>query len=185
MQAQSTYARELYAITSAVAKFRHYLFGHQFIIRTDHASLKHLMGQAMQTPEQEACLPKLLGYQFSIEYKPGKHNQAADALSRLSCMSLTTIVDPFMEYVYKEVRGSPYIQALKQKVLATPSDFAGFTVKHGDLVWKDRLVLPHDNAALIQRVLWEYHSSMISGHAGFLRTFHRIAAMVFLAVYAT
>ncbi|XP_028794470.1 uncharacterized protein LOC114750095 [Neltuma alba] len=91
MQAQSAYVRELYAITQAVAKFRHYLFGHHFIIRTDQESLKHIKGQIIQTPEQEAYLPKLMGYDFSIEYKPGKSNAAADALSRITHMGLVRI----------------------------------------------------------------------------------------------
>lgn len=34
MQSKSAYVREMYAITEAVAKFRHYLLGHPFIIRT-------------------------------------------------------------------------------------------------------------------------------------------------------
>ena len=45
MQKQSTYVRELYVITEAVAKFCHYLFGHYFIIRTDQRSLKHITDQ--------------------------------------------------------------------------------------------------------------------------------------------
>lgn len=53
MQAKSTYVREMYAITAAVAKFRHYLVGHHFIIRTDHQSLRHLTDQTIQTPEQQ------------------------------------------------------------------------------------------------------------------------------------
>ena len=47
MQQNSAYVRELYAITEAVAKFRHYLIGHPFIIRTDHRSLKHLCDQVI------------------------------------------------------------------------------------------------------------------------------------------
>jgi len=60
MQRQYAYVRELYAIIEAVAKFRHYLVGHYFIIRIDHRSLKHLIGQVIQTSEQESLLPKLL-----------------------------------------------------------------------------------------------------------------------------
>lgn len=39
----STYVRELAAITATVKKWRQYLLGHQFIILTDHRSLKELM----------------------------------------------------------------------------------------------------------------------------------------------
>jgi len=42
VQRQSAYAREMQAIVAVVTKFRHYLLGHKFIIRTDHKSLKQL-----------------------------------------------------------------------------------------------------------------------------------------------
>lgn len=70
------------AITQAVGKWRHYLLGRHFTIRTDHRSLKNLLTQVIQTPEKQVFLCKLLGYDFTIVYKPEKFNQAADALSR-------------------------------------------------------------------------------------------------------
>ena len=73
-QKQSTYAREMQTIVAAVAKFRHYLLDHKFIIRTDHKSLKELHAQVIQTPEQHNWLAKLLGYDFTIEYKAGREN---------------------------------------------------------------------------------------------------------------
>ena len=51
MQKQSAYAREMYAITQAMAKFRHYLLGHRFVIRTDHKSLKGMQSRVIQTPK--------------------------------------------------------------------------------------------------------------------------------------
>jgi len=82
MQQQSAYVRELYAVTEAVAKFRHYLLGHKFMIKTNQKSLRNFMDQSLQTPEQQKWLHKLLGYEFAIEYKPEKENLAADSLSR-------------------------------------------------------------------------------------------------------
>ena len=46
MQKQSAYIREFYAITQALAKFRHYLVGHKFIIKTDQKSLKELLDRS-------------------------------------------------------------------------------------------------------------------------------------------
>jgi len=40
------------------------------------------MEQSLQTPEQQKWLHKLLGYEFTIQYKPRKDNIPADALSR-------------------------------------------------------------------------------------------------------
>lgn len=78
----STYIRELFSIVEAVGKWRQYLLGRPFIIRTDHRSLRELLTQVVQAPEQQHYLRKLLGFQFTIEYKMGSDNSAADALSR-------------------------------------------------------------------------------------------------------
>lgn len=82
MQAQSTYTRELFSITQVVAKFGHYLIGNKFVIKSDQQALNQLGTEVIQTPEQQKWLPKLLGFDFTIEYKPGPENQATDALSR-------------------------------------------------------------------------------------------------------
>lgn len=53
MQGQSTYTKELYAITESVRKWRQYLLERRFHIYTDHHSLKHLLTQTIQTLEQQ------------------------------------------------------------------------------------------------------------------------------------
>lgn len=70
----STYVRELFAITSAVKKWRQYLLGHQFTIITDHRSLKELLTQVIQTPEQHMYLARLMGFDYQIQYRSGAHN---------------------------------------------------------------------------------------------------------------
>ncbi|GAU23864.1 hypothetical protein TSUD_369720 [Trifolium subterraneum] len=93
-QKQSAYIRELLVITEALAKFRHYLLGHKFIIKTDQKSLKSLMDQSLQTPEQQAWLHKFIGFDFHIEYKPGRDNIPADALSRMNLSRMSTAYHP-------------------------------------------------------------------------------------------
>lgn len=53
------------------------------MILTDHQSLKELMAQAVQTPDQQIYLAGLMGFDYTIQYRAGKANLAADALSRL------------------------------------------------------------------------------------------------------
>ena len=78
----STYVRELFAITIAISKWRHYLLGVTFIINTEYRSLNHLIDQVIQTPEQHQYLRKLLGFNYAIVYKLGKQNNVEDALSK-------------------------------------------------------------------------------------------------------
>uniref|UniRef100_A0A2N9HGB9 RNA-directed DNA polymerase n=1 Tax=Fagus sylvatica TaxID=28930 RepID=A0A2N9HGB9_FAGSY len=78
----STYEKELMALVLSVKKWRPYLFGQNFVIKTDQQSLKHLLEQRIGTPMQQKWISKLLGYHFVVEFKRGKENVVADALSR-------------------------------------------------------------------------------------------------------
>lgn len=71
MQLASTYIKELHVIIEAIGKWRQYLIGRNFVVRTDHKSIKELLLQPIHTPEQQKYIRKLLGYEFRIEYKPG------------------------------------------------------------------------------------------------------------------
>lgn len=81
-QALSTYEKELMAVVLVVLKWRYYLIGRHFLIKTDHQSLKYLLEQRVGTPFQQKWITKLLGFDYTILYKSGKDNLAADALSR-------------------------------------------------------------------------------------------------------
>ncbi|GKF54092.1 ty3-gypsy retrotransposon protein, partial [Tanacetum coccineum] len=60
MRLAATYQKELFAIVEAVYKWRQYLLGRRFIIRTDHKSIKELLRQVIQTPIQQKNFTILL-----------------------------------------------------------------------------------------------------------------------------
>ncbi|CAM8894496.1 unnamed protein product [Rhodiola kirilowii] len=70
LQTTSAYNRELCAVVLAVQKWRQYLLGTRFIIRTDHQPLKALLTQTIQTPDQQKWVSKLLGFDFEVVYQP-------------------------------------------------------------------------------------------------------------------
>lgn len=178
MQLQSAYTREFYAITTALAKFRHYLLGHKFILRTDQKSLKSLLDQSLQTPEQQAWLHKFIGFDFQIEYKPGKDNQAADALSRVMSLSWSAPEHDFLEQLKKEIVNDSHLQTIVQQCLDNTMDDRNYMVKEGLLYWKHRLVIPMESN-LIHQILKEYHDTPIGGHAGVTRTLARVTAQFY------
>jgi len=57
------------------------LLGNKFIIRKIQKSLRHLLEQTITTEAQHKWSVKLLGYDFTIEYKRGVENSAANSLS--------------------------------------------------------------------------------------------------------
>ena len=65
--------------------FRAYLIGRPFVVRTDHAALQWIQG--FKEPEGQVArwLEQLQEFDFSLEHRPGKCHQNADALSRFPC----------------------------------------------------------------------------------------------------
>ena len=54
-----------------------------FCHQTDQRSLKYTLEKRLNTPVQQYCWPKLLKFDYEIQYKQGKDNVVADALSRV------------------------------------------------------------------------------------------------------
>lgn len=79
---KSLYERELLAIVKAVSKWKHYVAGKEFVIKTDQKSLRHLLDQKAVSTVQQRWAAKLIVFNHKIEYKPGVENRVADALSR-------------------------------------------------------------------------------------------------------
>jgi len=72
---------ELAAIVFALRVWRHYLYGSQVQIFTDHKSLKYLMLQKELNMRQRRWVELIKDYDCIIDYHPGKANIVADALS--------------------------------------------------------------------------------------------------------
>ncbi|XP_073273263.1 uncharacterized protein [Primulina huaijiensis] len=62
--------------------WRHYLYGEQFVIYSDHKSLKYLFSQPDLNMRQRRWMELLKDFDCEIQYKPGRMNLVADALSR-------------------------------------------------------------------------------------------------------
>ncbi|GAU40605.1 hypothetical protein TSUD_28110 [Trifolium subterraneum] len=183
LQRSSTYVRELHAITSAVKKWRQYLLGHRFTIFTDHKSLKDLLSQVIQTPEQHTYLSKLLGYDYSIQYKAGKTNVVADALSRTTegpgtHLSFSIPHFIFLDHLKQSLQNSPTFTTLLTQIQNNPSAFSNYKVHQGLILYKNRIWLD-PQSPFCSQLLEEFHSTPLGGHMGITKTLARLQANFF------
>ncbi|KAK2421547.1 hypothetical protein QL285_032165 [Trifolium repens] len=181
--AKSVYEKELMALVLSIQHWRHYLLGKEFVVYTDHKSLKHFLQQRISSPDQQCWLAKLLGYRFEVKYKPGLDNKAADALSRCydegefrTIVSYPTLVDS--KKLLDEVRADEDIQKLVREVQQNPEAKSGYCVKNGVLFYHERLVI-FPKSPSIPLLLEEFHCTPVGGHSGFLRTYRRLAANLY------
>ena len=79
-----THDLELAAIVFALKIWRHYLYGEQFKVFSDHKSLKYIFTQRDLNMRQHRWMEYLEDYDFTLHYHPSKANVVADALSRKS-----------------------------------------------------------------------------------------------------
>ena len=60
------------AIMHALSKFKHYLVGNRFKVKTDHNSLRFFLEQKELNDRQQKWVSKIQAYDFEIEYVKGK-----------------------------------------------------------------------------------------------------------------
>ncbi|KAJ9555024.1 hypothetical protein OSB04_009638 [Centaurea solstitialis] len=179
---KSAYEKELMAVVFAVKKWRPYLLGNHFTVRSDQQSLKFLLEQRVVEPEYQHWMSKLMGYNFSIVYKPGSANKAADALSRkseateLSNLSIPQWIE--WEGFKEEIKGDAFLMKIKIDLEANEEAHKGFRIHHDLLYYKDRLVLPR-KSTWVQKLFKEFHATPVGGHTGESRTYQRMASELF------
>ncbi|XP_076913571.1 uncharacterized protein LOC143572239 [Bidens hawaiensis] len=110
----STYDIEFYAVVQAVKHWRHYLFHKEFVLFTDHDSLRHIRSQDKVSHKHERWMAFLEKFTFVVKHKSGVSNRVADALSRWSnllvCMRVGVPgVDTFMEHDVQSRKRSDFL----------------------------------------------------------------------------
>ena len=105
----STYDKELYALVRTLETWQHYLWPKEFVIHSDHESLKHIKSQAKLNRRHAKWVEFIETFPYVIKHKKGKENVIADALSRRYTMlsqldfkifGLETIKDQYMHDAY-------------------------------------------------------------------------------------
>jgi len=176
----AAYERELIGLMQAVRHWRPYLWTAEFIVRTDHCSLKHLLDQRLSTIPQHTWVSKLFGYSFQVEYKPGKQNAAADALSRrdehelgarVHAQSMSRPEFPLFDAFRREAQSLPEIVVKHQEIHDGVADTV-WSEADGFVLHQGRIYVPA-SSSLWPQLLNHAHDT---SHEGIQNTLERLCS---------
>jgi hypothetical protein len=165
----STYEKEALALIEALKKWKHYLSEASLILRTDQQSLKYMGEQKLVQGMQPKLLIKLLGYNYKIENKQGKHNQAADALSRrpqeIQVMAISSAVPLWITEVLDSYASNNKCKELEEQLRVATSAVPNFTMVNGIIRYKGKIFIG-STIDHMTRLLESFHNSTLGGHSG-------------------
>ncbi|KAH9670463.1 Endonuclease [Citrus sinensis] len=172
--------KEMTAIIHCLRVWRHYLLGSHFTIMTDNVATSYFQTQKKLSPKQARWQDFLAEFDYRLEYKPGKANVVADALSRKAELATLSMSQPKSDLVSRIKEGlqqDPLAKDLLEKVLKGKT--RRFWQEEGILLIKgDRLFVPRWGN-LRKEVIKECHDSKWAGHPRIERTTALVQASYF------
>jgi len=129
-------------------EWEHYLRPHEYIIHTDHETLKYLKGQTKLNKGHAEWSELIESFPYVIKYIKGKENIVADALSRI-CMLVTQLeldvigfehIKDF--YEHDPTFATPYAKPL------THTSWERYYIKYGYLMRAKKLCIPESSLRL-------------------------------------
>lgn len=148
----AAYERELIGLIQAVRHWQPYLWGRPFSIKTNHYSLKYLLEQRLATIPQHHWVSKLLGFDFSVEYRPRSMRGVVDALSHhdMDDRGLYMLSGPMFQ-IFDDLRQAATTHSalvpLRDEIQAA-NRTTPWTFIDGIVFFNDRAYLPPDTGIL-------------------------------------
>ena len=175
--AQSIYEKEAMAILAALKKWRHYFLGNKLVIKTDQRSLKYMASQRLLEGIQHKMMLKLLEFDYTIEYKQGKDNTVADALSR-QFQPISIAIPAWTVDITDSYATNNHCIKLLQELAIDKDSHPKFTLQAGVIRYKGRIYIG-SSSNLRDRIFSSFHSSIFGGHSGNRVTHHRIKQLFY------
>jgi hypothetical protein len=181
----ATHDLELATIVHALRKWRHYLMGKMFELRTNHNGLKYLFDQPNLNSRQSRWLEFLSEYNFDIKDIKGKENKVANALSRrvhelratTISMYQTDVKRKILEAANTDLQYRELVTMLQQGKILRKMDIYKLGVD-GILLHKNIIFVPNVQD-LKHIILHEMHNDPYAGHPGYHKTVTTVKSQYF------
>ncbi|KAH9724668.1 Endonuclease [Citrus sinensis] len=162
-----TYDKELYALVRALETWQHYLWPKEFLIHTDHESLKHLKGQHKLNKRHARWVEFVEIFPYVIRYKQGKENIVANVFSRRYVL-ISTLNAKLLGFEHiKELYADDHdfnveYQACEKTVVSKYLEHDGYLFR------ENKLCVP--NYSLRDLLVRESHRRGLRRHFGVVKT---------------
>ncbi|CAH9095580.1 unnamed protein product [Cuscuta europaea] len=161
--------KEMTAVVHCLRVWRHYLLGAKFIIKTDNVATSYFQTQKKLSPKQARWQDFLAEFDYTLEYKPGKANVVADALSRKAELAAISQAEGDLIGRIKEgLERDPMAKELMK--LAKEGKTQRFWEEDGLLYTKGRRLYVPKWENLRRDLVKECHDTKWVGHPGQKRT---------------
>lgn len=166
--------KELLAIRLAFEKWRPYILGKHTIVYTDHESLKYFKSQPGPLSKRMARWSEYMEqFDYEIQYRPGKLNIVADALSRVQIAHLREScpipveTDVIIQGLHHDMDCKNVIDRLENKDAEIIKQ--GYKLRKGLLYKSNQVYVPNHNDLRVQ-IMRQCHDSIQAGHRGIKKT---------------
>lgn len=163
-----THDLELATVFHVLVKWRNFLLGWRFTLKTDHLSLCHLLLQPNLNAHQQCWMELLCQYDMGIEHVKRKENVVVDALSRQRHVVMSTLVGTNLQsrILQQLHHDNFYIIARAEIEFQRPieGNFNGFSLQEdGLLQHRGQIYVPRDGE-FRQDILIEAHREPYLAH---------------------
>ena len=181
--------KEAYAILDNLSKFKHFLIGKRFTLKTDNRVLTYVKTSKSKKLANWAL--QMLDFDFDIVHIPSKDNRISDFFSRLyDHINIISVLDPifnnqelstaqhsdqFMNNAFLYVRSKRDFDVEKLGPLKRYRKFLTID-EHNVLRWKSKIVLP---SQFRSQILEAAHDHPAAGHFAEDRTWKNVTDKFF------
>ena len=168
-QRYTVHEKEMTAVVHCLRTWRHHILGSKFVVYTDNVANSYFQTQNKLSPKQARWQEFLAEFDFSLEYKPGKINTVADALSRR--YNIETVSLPKGQLLERIKEGLSHDPTAKMLISYVNEGKTRRFWLEEDLLYArgHRLYVPHFGD-LRKEIMKECHDSKWAGHPGMTRT---------------